>query len=230
MHLENCYWHVGDRLHSFDLDTLQKNLGQKLSLPNGVTPVLCKKGFHGSLHLLDALSYNSGSTIELRYMPVIADSEPDKVVAPAMQIVGLLEDASDILHSFSTELLYLGWASIQESIPSKYWEFLVFCISLLTEKRYVWEIDAYKRRLNMIRTELPDNANARDLFYILDTFLNTFRYYEYLRPATIVMFYHSAISNGDFPNYYKEYLRQNERLESLIRPQMKMFTGEWDVI
>ena len=44
------------------------------------------------------------------------------------------------------------------------------------------------------------------------------------------MFYHSAISNGDFPNYYKEYLRQNERLESLIRPQMKMFTGEWDVI
>ena len=129
----NYYWHVGRIYHSFDLNTVRKEVGQYLEIPEGRFSSLCNYGFHGSPLLYYALSYSVDSTIEIRELYNIREYDSDKVVADSMQIVGLISDASEILHEYAMEVLWERYELLEESITSLDLKLIKECIEFIDE-------------------------------------------------------------------------------------------------
>jgi len=117
-------WHFlrSDRCLAYPPHT-QVEVGQTLALPNGEAPVLCKRGYHASARLIDALSYApvahdlvlcrvtlGGTTV----------SDTDKAVASTRTCHAMIE-ADALLREWAcwcAEAALLGQALSPRGVPS----------------------------------------------------------------------------------------------------------------
>ncbi len=74
-------------------------VGETLSLPGGQKPQMCKRGFHASERLIDALVYAPGSLVCRVRVEGDIDTQPDKLVGRSRTVLWMA-DATTALHEF----------------------------------------------------------------------------------------------------------------------------------
>lgn len=91
-------------------------VGETLSLPGG-RPHMCKRGFHASERLIDALVYAPGSLVCRVRVEGDIDTQPDKLVGRSRTVLWMA-DATTALHEFSV------WAAewILDRSEARGWE------------------------------------------------------------------------------------------------------------
>ena len=231
------FWHVGGTHHSFDLWRIKKVLGQELRLTGNKPPLLCKRGFHGSRRLIDALFFNTYPTIEIRELYDVAEEDENKAVGAGMKIVGLIEDASEILHDFCVDLLYKSWELVKEEVPLEHQEYVEYCMKFIKNGIQVLDPDIYAQRLDYISEQIGVyDYNWKDSNEFAVTKAEAFIGYlaalmhrqhitNYLQPYKMVKVYANTVADNRLEQI-EEMNKQNIILEKEVLKHMEFCKGE----